>query len=148
MLKYESLREGNVTLPGEAFSSHVKFTPLKPEGQGFPRVRGCYLHVSETTEPIRIEVFADLLPDQTAEVARRVYLYSRLLPGYGFPVGLDIADKFAHVPNWLTDAYSKLIRLHLGISLQRGEISDAETRKIITQAIYMTHRDWLFRPKS
>src|SRR5262249_21172993 len=99
-------------------------------------------------EPIRIEVFRDLGSDQLAEVARRAYLYARLLPGYGFPVGLDIADKFAHVPNWLTDAYSKLIRLLLGISLQRGEISDAETRRILTQAIYMTHRDWLFRPKS
>jgi hypothetical protein len=70
------------------------------------------------------------------------------LPGYGFPVGLDIADKYAKVPTWLTDAYGKIIRHHLGISLQQGEISDAEMRRILVQAIYMTHRDWLFRPSA
>lgn len=146
--KYEGLRQGNVSLPGESGTSVVSFSPLKPGSIGFPNVTGCYVHVSETTEPIRVEVFTELCEDQLPEVVRRAYLYSRLLPGYGFPVGLDIADKFAHVPAWLTDAYSKLIRHHLGVSLQRGEISDAEMRRILVQAIYMTHRDWLFRPTS
>ena len=146
--KYSGLRRGDVSLPGEAGTSRVDFAPLKPGKIGFPRVVGCYVHVSETTEPVRVEVFQSLGHDQIVEVARRVYLYARLLPGYGFPVGLDIADKYAHVPSWLTDAYSKLIRFHLGVSLQRGEISDADMRRILVQAIYMTHRDWLFRPKS
>jgi hypothetical protein len=69
-------------------------------------------------------------------------------PGYGFPVGLDIVDKYAKVPAWLTDAYGKLIRFHLGVSMQKGDISDSEMRRILVQAIYMTHRDWLFRPES
>lgn len=147
--KYSGLREGNISLPGEAGSAKVNFAPLRPDSKiGFPRVLGCYLQVSETTEPIRIEVFKDLGEHQVEEAARRVYLYSRLLPGYGFPVGLDIADKYAHVPNWMTEAYTKLIRYHLGVSLQRGEITDAEMRRILVQAIYMTHRDWLFRPKA
>jgi len=80
------------------------------------------------------------------EAGRRSYLYSRLLPGYGFPVGLDVADKYAKVPAWMTNGYGKLIRWQLGVSLQRGEISDAEMRRILVQAIYLTHRDWLFRP--
>jgi hypothetical protein len=146
--KYEGLRWGNVSLPGEAGTGRVNFAPLKPGNIGFPRVHGCYVHVSETTEPLRVEVFEELGPDQIVEAARRTYLYARLLPGYGFPVGLDIADKYAHVPAWLTDAYSKLIRYHLGVSLQRGEISDADMRRILVQAIYMTHRDWLFRPQA
>lgn len=145
--KYESLRHGNVALPGSPGTSRVDFAPLKTGPVGFPRVLGCYVHVSDTTEPVRVEVFGDLGPDQVAEAARRTYLYARLLPGYGFPVGLDIADKYAHVPAWLTDAYGKLIRYHLGVSLQQGEISDAEMRRILVQAIYMTHRDWLFRPQ-
>lgn len=146
--KYSGLRERNISLPGEAGSAKVNFAPLRPDSKvGFPRVLGCYLHVSETTEPIRIEVFKDLGENQIEEAARRVYLYSRLLPSYGFPVGLDIADKYAYVPNWMTEAYTKLIRYHLGVSLQRGEITDAEMRRILVQAIYMTHRDWLFRPK-
>ncbi|MCC7352823.1 MAG: DNA double-strand break repair nuclease NurA [Anaerolineae bacterium] len=146
--KYDGLSQGNVSLPGEARTGIVDFAPLKPGKIGFPRICGCYVHVSETTEPVRVEVFSELGPEQIVEAARRTYLYARLLPGYGFPVGLDIADKYAHVPAWLTDAYSKLIQYHLGVSLQRGEISDAEMRRVLVQAIYMTHRDWLFRPKT
>lgn len=146
--KYKDLRHGNVTLPTEAGTSRVNFAPLKPGKIGFPQVRGCYVCISETTEPVRVEVFDELGEEQMSEAARRAYLYARLLPGYGFPVGLDIVDKFAKVPAWLTDAYGKLIRYHLGVSLQKGEISDAEMRRILVQAIYMTHRDWLFRPQS
>lgn len=145
--KYEGLRSGNVTLPGTPGAEVVRFDALRPGEYGFPRIQGCYVHVSEITEPVRIEVFNELGEQQIPEVSRRAYLYSRLLPGYGFPVGLDIADKYAHVPAWLTEAYGKLIRYHLGVSLQQGDISDAEMRRILVQAIYMTHRDWLFRPE-
>lgn len=147
--KYGGLRQGEVELNGEAYSTRFNFRPLAPPSPfGFPRVRGCYVCVSETTEPVRVEVFDDLGPEQIEEAARRVLLYSALLPGYGFPVGLDVADKYAKVPTWLTDAYAKLIRHHLGVSLQRGDVSDAEMRRLIVQAIYMTHRDWIFRPNA
>lgn len=147
--KYSNLRRGEVSLPGELGSSTVDFTSLKPGNPfGFPRVQACYIQVNETTVPIRMETFAALGDDQILEGARRAYLYGRLLPGYGFPVGLDIADKHAHIPNWMTNAYSKLIKYQLGVSLQRGEITDADMRRILVQSIYMTHRDWLFRPKN
>lgn len=150
--KYGGLHRGLMALPGESWKIGTDWSALIPQGSSngstFPVVSGCYLHVSETTEPIRIEVFPDLGEEQLAEAAHRAYLYARLLPGYGFPVGLDIADKYAKVPAWLTDAYSKLIKYHLGISLQRGEVSDAEMRRILVQTIYMTHRDWLFRPNA
>ncbi|MCI0337053.1 MAG: DNA double-strand break repair nuclease NurA [Acidobacteria bacterium] len=146
--KYDGLRQGDLSLPGEAGTSRVNFSPLKPGTIGFPRVRGCYVYISEMTMPVRVEVFEELSQEQLTEAVRHVYLYARLLPGYGFPIGLDIVDKFAKVPAWLTDAYGKLIRFQLGVSLQKGEISDAEMRRILVQAIYMTHRDWLFRPQS
>ena len=145
--KYSGLRSGEVGLPGESGSSTVDFSCLKDSSSfGFPAVMGTYIRASENTEPIRVEVFSDLGEDQVKEAVRRTYLYSRLLPNYGFPVGLDIADKFAHVPNWMTEAYAKMIRHTLGVSLQRGEISDVDMRKVLVQAIYMTHRDWIFRP--
>jgi NurA domain len=147
--KYSGLTKGKISLPGESFSSEADWSCLKPSNPlGFPQVCGCYISISETTEPIRVEVFSELGADQIFEAARRAYLYARLLPGYGFPVGLDIADKYAHIPNWLTSAYSKLIKHHLGVSLQSGEINDADMRRILVQAIYMTHRDWLFRPQA
>lgn len=148
MNKYETLGKNKVSLPGESFETPVAFSVLKPGPFGFPNVHGCYVRVSENTEPIRIEVFPELGDDQLTEAARRVYLYSRLLPGYGFPVGLDVADKYAKVPNWLTSAYSKLIKHHLGVSLQLGEIQDEEMRRLLIKAMYVTHRDFLFRPQS
>lgn len=145
--KYGSLRKGYVTLPGETARTEMDWRILSPDQSiGFPHVEACYVCISEITEPVRVEVFSGLSDDQVDAAARRAYLYSRLLPGYGFPVGLDVVDKFAKVPRWLTDAYGKLIRHHLGVSLQRGEISDREMRRLLVQAIYMTHRDWLFRP--
>lgn len=145
--KNDSLRSRNLALPGESGTSQVDFAALRSGRHGFPSVRACYVKVSETTEPVRVEVFDDLGSEQIPAAAKRAYLYSRLLPGYGFPVGLDVADKFAHIPKWLTDAYGKLIQYHLGVSLQRGEITDAEMRRVLVQSIYMTKRDWLFRPK-
>lgn len=145
--KYAGLRHGNVALPGESHEERVDFSPLASSSIGFPRVSGFYVHVSDTVEPIRVEVFTDLGEEQVQAAAKRSYLYARLLPQYGFPVGLDIADKHAKVPAWMTEAYSKLIRHHLGVSLQRGEITDSDLRRVLVQAMYMTHRDWLFRPK-
>ncbi len=112
----------------------------------FPKITGMYLQVSENTFPIRIEVFGGLPEEQAHEVLQRIYLYSTLLPGYAFPIGLDIIDKFAKVPNWLTSAYEKLIKYHIMAQLYQGQVTDEELRKIIIQALYTTQRDWLFRP--
>jgi hypothetical protein len=147
--KYGGFSRSEISLPGESFFSVANWNCLRPDNtMGFPRVRGLYVHVSDTTDPLRVEVFDELVTDQhIQDITQRVYLYARLLPGYGFPVGLDIVDKYAHVPTWMTDAYSKIIKYQLSSSLQRGEINDAEMRQILIQAIYMTKRDWLFRPQ-
>jgi len=145
--KYAGLTKGKISLPDESYKTDADWSCLKSSHKiGFPKVQGCYVKVSETTEPFRVEVFADLGEDQIIEAARRAYLYARVLPGYAFPVGLDIADKYAKIPNWLTESYSKLIKYHLSVSLQNGQITDAQMRRIIVQSIYMTKRDWLFRP--
>jgi hypothetical protein len=145
--KYAGLTKGKISLPDESYKTDADWSCLKSSHKiGFPKVQGCYVKVSETTEPFRVEVFADLGEYQIIEAARRAYLYARVLPGYAFPVGLDIADKYAKIPNWLTESYSKLIKYHLSVSLQNGQITDAQMRRIIVQSIYMTKRDWLFRP--
>ncbi len=139
--------DADVSLPGRPGTMRVRYGVLNSPHTGFPKVRGYYLHVGEATEPVRVEVFEELGNEQVGEAARRVYLYSRLLPGYGFPVGLDIVDKYAQVPQWLSRAYSKMIEYHLGVSLQRGDITDTDMRHILVQAMYMKRRDWLFRPQ-
>ena len=125
----------------------INYAPLGSRSDiGFPKVTGCYIHVSDTTEPVRLEVFSDL-KKQMKGAAQRVYRCARLLPQYGFPVGLDIADKYAKIPAWMTDAYSKLIRYHLGVIAQ-GENPSEDLRKVILQSIYIRKRDTFFRPKT
>ena len=58
--KYDGLRAGNVALPGESFATSVNFGVLQGGNIGFPAVSACYVYVTETTEPIRVEVFSDL----------------------------------------------------------------------------------------
>jgi hypothetical protein len=145
--KYSALRRRPVPLPDGPDEDLVNFNLLAPgQRHGFPRVEAAYVHVSHTSSPLRVEVFPALGRDQIHAATRRAYLYASLLPGYGFPVGLHVVDHYARVPAWMTDAYGKLIQRHLSAGLLNGEISDDQLRRILVQAIYMTHRDWLFRP--
>lgn len=146
MSKMLGLGPGAVGLPDEPGRVAVDFGALRAPGIGFPMVLGAYLQPGENTLPIRIEVFEELASPGMCEEARRVYLYSRLVPGQGFPVGLHVADRYARVPGWLTQAYDKLIRHHLGVGVQSGLVSDPEVRRLLIQALYVTQRDWLFRP--
>ena len=148
MNKFGGFRERvEVVTHDEARPDLVDFTGLAPGGPfGFPGVTGCYVQATDTSDPLRVETFTGLGEGQSEEAAERAYLYAKLLPGYAFPVGLDIADKFAHIPAWMTDAYGKLIRHHLGVAVQRGDVGDGEMRKLLLQSIHMRHRDWLFRP--
>ena len=62
----------------------------------YPDALTTYLKPSATVLPFRVEGFENAAD---FEVALDLVLHtSRLLPSYGFPVGLDIVDKFAKVP--------------------------------------------------
>ena len=51
-MNFDGLRAGNVSLPGESFTTSVNFGVLGGGTIGFPAVSACYVHVTETTEPI------------------------------------------------------------------------------------------------
>ena len=144
--KVENLGKGNISLPDQSDEYSMNWEILKlSKKYCFPPVSGFYLQTTENSQPLRIELFDQLVHEQMLDIAHRTYLFSSLLPGYSFPVGLDIVEKHAQIPSWMTEAYGKLIRHHLGVSLQSGAISDADMRRLLVQAIYITHRDWIFR---
>jgi hypothetical protein len=122
--QYEFFSKRSVSLPNSSLVSEVDYSPLQSGPFGFPKILGSYLKVGDNIEPIRVETFAELGDKQMEESVKRVYRYSKLLPQYGFPVGLDIADKFAHVPDWLKQ---RAIAIHYqttsGRDLQSGEIN-------------------------
>jgi hypothetical protein len=67
----------------------------------YPQPYVSYLQPTEWNPPIRIEIFEKDL-EKFQRIANLVYHSSLLLPRYAFPAGLDIVDKFAKIPNWMT----------------------------------------------
>ncbi len=108
----------------------------------YPDALTTYLKPSETVMPFRIEGFENTTGfDQAVEL---VFNTSRLLPSYGFPVGLDIVDRFAKVPSWLSRGVKGQ---HQVVLLRKAiESGDARTVAFAKRVIAAKGRDWLFRP--
>lgn len=97
----------------------------------FPEVQNTFVRVTSAKYPMRIEVPATYGAAECEEVLRRSYEYASLLPGYAFPIGLDIADKYAAIPGWMTKAYRQLILAEYGrlLSGEFVEMTDTEALK-------------------
>lgn len=95
----------------------------------FPDVQNTFVRVVSSKYPMRVEVPADYDAKACDEVLRRCYDYASLLPGYAFPIGLDIVDKYAAIPGWMTKAYRQLILAEYGRLLAGDfvEMTDTET---------------------
>lgn len=108
----------------------------------YPNALTTYLKPSETVTPFRIEGFEDT--KDFDEVVELILNTSRLLPSYGFPVGLDIADRFAKVPSWLSRGVKGQ---HQVILLRKAiESGDPRTIAFAKRVLAAKGRDWLFRP--
>jgi hypothetical protein len=71
---------------------------------------------------------------------------ARLLPGYGFPVALDIVDKFAKVPSWLS---KEIGASHKAVLLRKAfESDDRKLQEYAIKMLSVSTRDWFFRPKA
>jgi hypothetical protein len=94
----------------------------------FPEVQNTFVRVTAAKYPMRIEVPASYGAAECEEVLRRSFEYASLLPGYAFPIGLDIVDKYAAIPSWMTKAYRQLILAEYGrlLSGEFVEMTDTE----------------------
>lgn len=102
-----------------------------------------YVGVGQFAQPLRVEFF-DAPPAGYDACIRLVIHACRLMPNYAFPAGLDIVDKFAKVPEWM----SRPIHSTMAVQLMKRAI-DTGNPKMIEAAKRMlcgTKRDWLFRP--
>ncbi len=97
----------------------------------FPEVQNTFVRVTSAKYPMRIEVPSAYGPEECEEVLRRSFEYASLLPGYAFPIGLDIVDKYAAIPSWMTKAYRQLILAEYGrlLSGEFVEMTDSEALK-------------------
>lgn len=112
--------------------------------QQYPQPRVSYLLPSDWGQPIRVEIFEKDL-GHFQDLARLVMHCSWLLPHYAFPVGLDIVDKYAKVPNWM----SRPVNTNTAVqALRRAmDAGDTGTFNALRKMLCGSTRDWLFRPQ-
>jgi hypothetical protein len=108
----------------------------------YPNPLTTYLKPSELTMPFRVEAFDNV--KGFVDVLALILHTSRLLPSYGFPVGLDIVDKYAKVPAWMSRSVKGQYQVVL---LQKALASgDAAAISFAKRVLAAKGRDWLFRP--
>lgn len=108
----------------------------------YPKVLTTYIKPSGLVMPFRIEAF-ESAKELDALLALILHT-SRLLPSYGFPVGLDIVDRFAKVPAWLSRGVKGQ---HQVVLLKQALASgDANAIAFAKRVVAAKGRDWLFRP--
>lgn len=100
-------------------------------GDLFPKVQSTFMRPTTAKYPMRIEAPLPYDPADLDEIVRRCFDYSNMLPNYAFPIGLDIVDKYAAIPSWMTKAYRQLILAQYGRLLTGDyvEITDSEALK-------------------
>ena len=109
----------------------------------YPTPMISYVQVTEWSAPIRIEMFEKNLGDFDW-IAKLILHCALLLPRYAFPVGLDIVDKYARIPNWM----SRPINTHTTVRVLRQALDEGDTRLFdsLRRMLCGSGREWLLRP--
>ena len=113
--------------------------------QRYPHPEATVLKTSSMSFPFRVEMNAAAFACRT-EVMKMIYHTARLLPRYAFPVGLDIVDRYAKVPDWL----SKGVSARLGAVVLERAMAQGDARVIAQLRQFLAHtpRDFFYRPQS
>jgi hypothetical protein len=84
--------------------------------------------------------------EREESVMRILYHTARLLPRYAFPVGLDIEDKYAKVPDWL----SKNVSAQIAAKVLNRTIAEGDARLVtqVRKLLAHTPRDFFYRPQT
>ncbi|HHV53904.1 MAG TPA: DNA double-strand break repair nuclease NurA [Firmicutes bacterium] len=118
----------------------------QPVVAGYPRPAVTYLKTSSTSFPYRVEFNRATAPRDVESVMSLLYHTSRLLPEYAFPVGLDVADKYAKIPDWL----SKGISAGIAAQVLAKAVATGNPRVLeqVRRLLAMSPRDFYFRPRA
>ncbi len=109
----------------------------------YPPVYTSLIKTEETRFPFRVELNATAAEVNSAYIMSLLYHTGRLLPQYAFPVGLDIVDKYAKVPDWLSRGISAELS---GVILRRAvNTGDAGLVSQVRQLLSGNPRDFFYR---
>jgi hypothetical protein len=108
-----------------------------------PNPKAMLMKSEETNFPFRIEMNPAAAREQDF-IAKFLYHTARLLPRYAFPVGLDIADKYAKIPDWL----SRGVSAELASMALRKAMETGDSRLVATLRVFLARgpRDFFYRP--
>jgi hypothetical protein len=110
--------------------------------ESFPSVYIGYIKTTDHSSPIRIESLKS--PTDFQKDFEYILATARLLPNYGFPVGLNIVDKFAKIPNWMSKASRRYYATHL--LKQAIKSKDQNTISLAVKILSRKVRSWRNRP--
>lgn len=103
------------------------------------------LKTDDMNFPFRVEM-NQAAANNVDFLARFLYHTARLLPRYAFPAGLDIVDKYAKVPDWI----SRGVSAELSAAVLRRALRTGDAN-IVTQIRLLLAggpRDFFFRPSA
>lgn len=109
----------------------------------YPAPAAMLMKSEETNFPFRVELNESARQDHPS-IARFLYHTARLLPRYAFPVGLDIADKYAKIPDWL----SRGISAELAAKVLREAMRTGDPNVVTQLRLFLARgpRDFFYRP--
>lgn len=148
----DELLFGCILDPGEYLQplKVVKNSPhrAKDRWQGtirqLPPVFSTMMKTSSYSFPFRVEFISRPPDTELADIIKLIYHTALLLPNYAFPVGIDIADKYAKIPDWL----SKGVSAQLAASIFKRCIQSGDVRLLqqMRTLLGRSPRDFFYRP--
>jgi hypothetical protein len=147
LLMHCVLLEHETTLPVAVDRNELRRAPAhwREVIQTYPKPQVAFMLPSERAPPLRWEIFEKDLA-RVDEIASLLLHSSKLLPGYAFPVGLDIVDKFAKVPNWMGRPISA--RLAAEVLRRAIDSGDPGTANAVRRLLTSSKREWFLRPRA
>lgn len=146
-----ALKEAEFTEPQDATERYTGFTALAGMqdfavdlGQKVP-IRYSYLKSLDNSFAFRVEFPGIYNKEKIVDGLEKVLAFSKLLPNYAFPLGLEIVDKFARVPNWMIDGYRKYIFGNLAMVTENQNVLDEDIRRVLLFLI-INNRSFFLRP--
>ncbi len=117
----------------------------QPVVRQFLRPSATMLKTDSALFPFRVEMNPAATEDADF-VLRLLYHTARLLPRYAFPVGLDIADKYAKIPDWISRGVSD--QMKAAIVRQAVQTDDPEIVMQVRHLLAGGPRDFFYRPRA
>ena len=101
-----------------------------------------YLKATDNQSPIRIETLN--YPGNLINDFKYILAVSKLLPNYGYPIGLNVVDRFVKISNWMSKASRNYFTTHL---LKKAiNNKDKNTVSLALKVLSKKNRAWMNRP--